>query len=232
MRIGIISDIHGNSFAFKKVMALLFNEADNIFFLGDLCGYYPFVEDCISIWERNRITSICGNHDIILLECIENGIGPGYEYEKKYGTGLTRALRDLSPSSISLLKSFPLSLKKEVNGISFNLYHGTPWDPLNGRIYPDYKDWERFQEVAGDVILLGHTHYPFFKRYKDKLIINPGSVGQPRDGISAASYAIFDIDSGEVKHRRVHYDPEIIIDDAMKHDENVPYLVEVLKRNG
>jgi predicted phosphodiesterase len=80
------------------------------------------------------------------------------------------------------------------------------------------------------VILLGHTHHQVVKNYQEKLIINPGSVGQPRDRSGEACFAILDMTSGIVQQRRVPFDPRRVIEDAREHDPNFPYLVEVLIR--
>ncbi len=230
MRIGIIADIHGNSPALKLILPSLLNEADMIMFLGDLCGYYPFVEECVSLWNTERIIGIRGNHDEVLLRCIENQKEPGEEYEAKYGSALARSLRNLSEPSISLVQSLPISKTLIANGVKFALYHGSPWDPLDGRVYPDYGAWDRFNDVPADIILLGHTHYPFVKYHLDKLIVNPGSVGQPRDRASMASFAVLDVTMRMVEHRRVHFDAKRLIEDVRKHDPDKTYLVEVLTR--
>ena len=141
-----------------------------------------------------------------------------------------RSIEKLSPSALSLLQSLPRSRTVALNGVVMNLYHGAPWDPLDGRVYPDFTDWDRFSDVPGDVILLGHTHYPFIKRYGEKLIVNPGSVGQPRDRSGKATYAILDPTTGAVQHCRVPFDPQPLIEDAQKHDAGLSYLVEVLTR--
>ena len=81
MKIGLISDIHGNSPALKAVLSALLDEVDQIVFSGDLCGYYPFVEECLALWDENRILGIRGNHDQILIECSRNRTQPSSDYE-------------------------------------------------------------------------------------------------------------------------------------------------------
>jgi len=228
MRIGLISDIHGNSSALRAVLPALLAEVDRILFLGDLCGYYPFVEECVELWDKTRMVGIRGNHDQILLNCWQNRTQPTPDYRAKYGSALIRSLQNLSASSVSLLQSLPLTRTLSLNGVVLTLFHGTPWDPLEGRVYPDYDNWDRFSNVPGDVILLGQTHYPLVKRYRDKLIVNPGSVGQPRDRAGGACFAILDLTSGVVQHHRIPFDFQCLIEDAQKHDPDLPYLVDVL----
>jgi len=230
MRIGLISDVHGNSVALKAVLAELLPEADQIIFLGDLCGYYPFVNECVDLWRQDRIVGIRGNHDQVLLDCLRSGVQPDGEYQRRYGSALGRTLRDLSSLAKALLQSLPVSRTLTVGGTDLSLFHGAPWDPLEGRVYPDYDAWDRFADVSGDVVLLGHTHYPFVKRCHGKLIVNPGSVGQARDHRGGASFAILDLTSGEVQHRHLSFDPQRLVEDAQRHDPSLPYLVEVLVR--
>lgn len=230
MRIGLTSDIHGNSPALKAVLPALLDEVDEIMFLGDLCGYYPFVDECVALWDESRIFGIRGNHDQVLLDCLQNRTQPSADYRARYGSALTRTLQGLSSACLSLLQSLPVWRTVTRNGVALALYHGAPWDPLEGRVYPDYDNWDRFSDVPGDVILLGHTHYPLVKRYRDKLIVNPGSVGQPRDRSSLASFAILDLASGTVEHRRMLFDSRRIIEDSKKYDPGLSYLVDVLTR--
>ena len=226
----MISDIHGNSLALRAVFSPLLAEVDQILFLGDLCGYYPFVDECIDLCRENRIVGIRGNHDQVLLDCWETGKEPSNEYQARFGSGLVRAMQNLSLPSLTFLRSLPPSRTLTLNGALLTLYHGAPWDPLEGRVYPDFVAWGRFNCVAADYILLGHTHYQLAKRYEDRLIINPGSVGQPRDRSGGACFAILDLASGLVQHHRVPFDSRPIIEDARKHDPDLPYLADVLTR--
>ena len=230
MKIGLIADVHGNSVALLAVWDAIVDEVDKILFLGDLCGYYPFVEACSYLWESESVIGIRGNHDQILLECIQEGANPGRVYRERYGSALARTIQNNGQQLKSILETWPTSCNLRLGNTNFSLFHGAPWAPLDGRVYPDFSDWEFFNEVAGDVILLGHTHYPLIKSYGDKLIVNPGSVGQPRDQSSSASYAIYDTDAERVYHHRVSFNPKSLIDDALEHDPELPYLVEVLVR--
>ena len=230
MKFGIISDIHGNSTALEVVLPGLLNEVDHVLFLGDLCGYYPFVNECVDIWDQDRISGVLGNHDQIFLNCLTKGTDPTPDYQTKYGSSLNRNRQDLSPSALSLLRSLQTSLTLDFDGTTIALFHGTPWDKLNGRVYPDYNNWDRFNNVRADIVLMGHTHYPFTKFHSDKTIINPGSVGQPRDRSGAACFAILELETRLVEHRRIPFDSNPLIEDANKYDPNVPYLIEVLTR--
>jgi predicted phosphodiesterase len=101
---------------------------------------------------------------------------------------------------------------------------------LNGRVYPDFPERDRFASVAADVVLLGHTHYQLDRWWGGKRVVNPGSVGQSRDRGGDACFAEFNIGAGEVVLRRVAYDPIEVITDARVHDPHLPYLTAVLTR--
>ena len=128
MKIGIISDIHGNNLALKAVLSVLLNEVDQILFLGDLCGYYPFVNECLALWDETCIIGIRGNHDQGILECLQNKKQPSIEYETKYGSALTRILQTLSSDSKLFLQSVPRARTLKLNGGVLVMYHGAAWD--------------------------------------------------------------------------------------------------------
>ena len=99
-------------------------------------------------------------------------------------------------------------------GAKISVYHGSPWDPQEQYIYPDFREWERFASVDADIIVMGHTHRPLHEKVAGKCIINPGSCGQPRDGIPGAPYAIVDTESREVVMARAEYDADAAERDA------------------
>ena len=203
---------------------------DRVLFMGDVCGYYPYVEECITALRAVPIDGVLGNHDQVLLDALETGSRPPAEYEEHFGTAIQRSVHAISEASRSFLAALPLARTAVVDGVKLALWHGAPWDPLMGRVYPDEQHWERLDGVDGDIILLGHTHYPLAAHVRGKLVVNPGSVGQPRDLGSSASYAVLDVAAGAVEHRRITFDPTDLVADARKHDPGVPYLVDVLER--
>lgn len=230
MKLGLISDVHGNHLALKVTLSRLYKRVDQILFAGDLVGYYPFVNECVELWNADKIIGICGNHDRILLNWVDNDKKPASNYFEKYGSALKRTKKNLTKNGLLLLRSWPREKVLNYNNTSILLVHGSPWDPLNGRIYPDFTDWDKFNKLPYDIIVLGHTHYQLLKHWKGKLIVNPGSVGQPRDKGFSASFTQVDLKSGEVKHFRLKYDFKIIASDAILYNPDNPYLAEVLKR--
>lgn len=232
MRIGLMSDIHGNAPALKAALSVLQDRVDLILFLGDMAGYYRFVNECVELLRSYRIIGVRGNHDQILLDCLEHQRIPEASYRARYGSALERSLLTLTEEARLLIHSWPAQRCLSLSSIKISISHGAPWEPLEGRVYPDFRDWHLFEAYEADIFLVGHTHYQLVKRWKDKLIINPGSVGQPRDCSRRACYAVLDLTLGDVKVilERVPYDPTIIIKDAHIHDPGIPYLREVLTR--
>ena len=230
MKIACISDIHGNKFALDAVLADLPDDIENLLFLGDLCGYYPFLEECTQLLKKKIAVGIRGNHDQVLIDCLASESFPNTEYEREYGSALRRSMVGLSLSSKDWIQDLPLTRTISLNGLTLTLYHGAPWNILDGRVYPDFDEWHLFEDEIGDIILLGQTHYPIKKIIKNKLIVNPGSVGQPRDQSNGASYSIIDLDKFSVKQNLVSYNSSELIADAKLHDPNIPYLREVLTR--
>lgn len=229
MILGIFSDVHGNSIALRRVWVQLKARADLYVFLGDLTGYYPYVMECASIIGDNLAGRVRGNHDDIFLNCLRKGQNPGLDYRRRYGSALAHALENVTPGVLALVTA-PLEVRLQIAGVKLALWHGAPWDPLQGRVYPDFKDWERFTTIDADVILLGHTHYSLIRHLGGRLVLNPGSVGQPRDQACQASYALLDLDSGEVSIERVTFDPRPLVRYARSADPHVPYLEKVLLR--
>ncbi len=230
MKLGLIADVHGNSVALEAVLRALDRQVDQIVFLGDLCGYYPFVNECSEMLAARPVVGVRGNHDQVLLDCLATRQRPPAEYRARYGSALERALQVLSPPVAALLHSWPLQRKIVIESKTILLAHGAPWDALGGRVYPDFAEWDSFDSCGADVVLLGHTHYPLVKRHRDKRVINPGSVGQARDRSGTACYGVLDLMTEEVILQRVGFCSQVLIHDAREHDPNLPYLETVLTR--
>ncbi len=124
----------------------------------------------------------------------------------KYLTTVTRPLTMelITPEDRRFLARLPVSRMATLEERRFLLVHATPRDPLDEYLGPDLDVWQRrLQGVDADVVCVGHTHQPFALQVGDTLVVNPGSVGQPRDGDPRASYAI--IEDNRVTFRRIEY---------------------------
>lgn len=198
MLIGLISDIHANRAALKAVLEALAG-VDQIWCAGDITGYYPDPNGVIDDLMANQVDCIKGNHDWYLENppAITNDI-------LQQSLDLTRSR--ITPANKNTLQRLPLSRTYHRDGLYIRMYHGSPWDILEEYIYPDYNQFEKFSEPDADIIILGHTHYPMLKKIRDKLVINPGSCGQPRDGNTHAAYAVLDTRRRTASLKRISYD--------------------------
>lgn len=227
MRVGIFSDIHGNIGAFDRVWKALLNESCDMYFcVGDLCGYYYAQNEVIeAVQHIDGLVCVLGNHDQLFLECLEDG-KKLKEYSSKYGGSLSFLKDTITPGHLEYLRGLPLFYENKELGLA--MYHGSPWNALNEYIYPT-DPADRFKGLDHKYVLLGHTHHPMHKRIGNVQIINPGSVGQPRDH-SQAAFAVLDLDKDAVSFKRVSYDIGLLVEDLKRRDEKNVYLFDVLKR--
>ncbi len=199
MRIAFISDVHANLVALEAVMARVDDlEVDRVFCAGDVVGYYPYPNETISLFQSRGIESIAGNHD-------RSVISEDTSWMNLLAAEAILWTHDhLSASSKEFLSFLPKSMHIEA-ATKIGIFHGSPLDEdeyvLEEQALP-------FMLAASNcrVVVLGHTHVPFIKRFEEGAILNPGSVGQPRDGDPRASFATLEADSEEVSFHRVEYD--------------------------
>jgi len=193
--IAILSDIHGNLPALKSVLEdMKPYRVTKIISLGDVSGYYPFINEVIELLNSYGVINLIGNHDRYIIDNTDcprsTSANLCLTYQKSVITDENREW---------LKKSIPSLI---IGNASF--VHGgwdNPEDEYLYKIKASY--FERFNEKF---FFCGHTHVQKYIDLKNgKFFINSGSVGQPRDGISSASYSIFDENSGEVTLKRVNY---------------------------
>ena len=227
----MLSDIHGNADALRVVLDE-FNRQNirELLFLGDLVGYYPFASECLLMLAEFQVTRVRGNHDQVAIDCHATQTVPSEAYTREYGHALERSLAEQNEALTHFLAETALTSRIERGGRVLQLVHGAPWDALEGRIYPDFRDWRRFDGVAVDAVLFGHTHFALQHHHGSIFLLNPGSVGQARNRSGVACAAMLDVDTLEATPVELPYDSERIIADARFHDPDLPYLVEVLTR--
>jgi putative phosphoesterase len=198
MRILLLADIHANWPALQAIT----EPHDVCLCLGDLVDYGLEPAPCID-WVRRRAQHVVrGNHDHAVAHDVRVNGRSGY----KYLTGVTRPLtrERLSEPDLRYLSQLPVTRMVTLDDTRFLLVHATPRDPLDEYAAADPDFWaRRLADVEADVVCVGHTHQPYVLEVGDKLVINPGSVGQPRDGDPRAAYAI--IEDNRVDLKRVEY---------------------------
>lgn len=204
MKIGVISDIHSNFVALDQVLSQQdIRGASKIFCAGDLVGYYSQPNEVISRIREDRISSVRGNHD----DAIVKSTPSSFSLHAKRSADWNR--RKLSEGNIKYLKELPEIIEEFIGEKNIFVAHGSPKNPISEYIYGTDVDelfLEFYFDIAPDIVILGHTHKPYVKKVDGTLIVNPGSVGQPRDGDPRASYAIVDLDTLDAQIHRVEYD--------------------------
>jgi len=228
MKICVFSDIHGNGPAFRNAFKMIIKEgADLNVFLGDLCGYYydqgQIYKMLLSV---PNLISLQGNHDWIFSKIVKGDEDLRKDYLRKYGCSLEYLLGENNQELIRWISDLPESYIDDDSGLAF--YHGSPWDFLDGYVYPD-SPLEKFLDYPSSLFVLGHTHCPMVMTINDKLIVNPGSLGQPRNG-GWPTYAVIDYPSNKVIFREVAYDKSELADQIDKLDANNEYLKKVIFR--
>lgn len=228
MKICVFSDIHGNGPAFNAaICGILSEQADINVFLGDLCGYYY---DQVKIFPRLQsipnLVALKGNHDSLFLDIYHGNNNARRNYTEQYGKSMEQLLQSECHELAAWLSQLPDSLVWNQEGI--HLCHGSPWSPADEYIYPD-SPLDRFESEDESIFLLGHTHYPMCRKAGSKIIINPGSLGQPRHG-GWPSYAMIELPSVSVEFREVRYDKTQLYCQIEEVMENNSYLKEVLGR--
>ncbi|WZO98971.1 metallophosphoesterase family protein [Isosphaeraceae bacterium EP7] len=199
MRILVLSDIHANYAA----LAAIREPYDVCLCLGDLVDYGPDPKPCVRWAMDNANFAIRGNHDHGVAQGIPVVGSRGYRY-------LTQASRPFMWESLDAderryLLQLPLTRRVTIAGKRFLLVHGTPRDPLDEYLMRDTEAWSRrVRDADADIVCVGHSHMQFNLVATDgTVVLNPGSVGQPRDGDPRAAYAI--IEDNKISLRRIEY---------------------------
>ena len=219
MRYAIVGDIHSNLVAFQTVLADIEagGRVDEIWCLGDVVGYGPEPHACIELLRSYRHVCVAGNHDWAAIGKIDIS-----DFNPDAAQSCRWTAQQLNTQDIDYLLNLP---EKLVLG-DFTLVHGSPRHPIWEYLLSTGDARDNFGYFDTSFCLVGHSHVPLvFVQDKagnyfgvkipdeinlasqgNRLIINPGGVGQPRDGDPRASYIIYDNEAQMMYHYRVHYD--------------------------
>ena len=221
MRVAVLSEIHSNRAALEAVLAdAAAAGAEDFWCLGDTVGYGPQPRECLALVREWCSLTLAGNHDLGSTGAVSIVDFNAYAAAANRWTG-----KMLTADERDFIDSLPSQLTwKEVT-----LTHGSPRDPVWEYVVSAPVAEANFERFPTPYCFVGHSHLPFHCREPEdgqqarlyrfaeeqevdltegRFIVNPGSVGQPRDGDSRASYALFDTDRGSVVARRVAYDIE------------------------
>jgi putative phosphoesterase len=231
MRILLIADIHANYEALETVLEI---PHDRAICLGDIVDYGPDPDKCIDFLRIKRIPVVRGNHDNAVAFKVDCQCGYKYKH-------LSIATREytweiLDRSRMEYLQNLPLLIQKEINGKKLYLTHASPRSMFE-YIKPETSDEEiremvneAIEPVESDFLVVGHSHIPMNRKLGNLTIINPGSVGQPRDGDPRANCAVFDTENGKAEHLRLDYDIDSVCTKIKERMPHADELIAILRR--
>jgi diadenosine tetraphosphatase ApaH/serine/threonine PP2A family protein phosphatase len=218
LRVAVISDIHANLHALEAVLAALETEQpDEIWNLGDTVGYGPRPNECCAVAERQADLSLVGNHDLVVLGSGDVAV----EDFNPEAAAAARWTRDaLTEASHAFLESLSASAQRN----EVELYHGSPRDPVWEYVLTVEAATAAFRATKAPLVLVGHSHVAMALHLRGaevvgglapagaevdlgagRWLLNPGSVGQPRDGDSRAAFCLVDLEAGRASFVRVAY---------------------------
>ncbi|OGN95150.1 MAG: hypothetical protein A2Z75_02025 [Chloroflexi bacterium RBG_13_50_10] len=218
MRYAILGDIHSNLAAFEAVLQDVKGRGgfDKIWCLGDVVGYGPDPRECIERLRQFEHVCVAGNHDWAAIGKMDTA-----DFNPVAALAAHWTAQQLTAEDKDYLQNLPLTLSED----DFTLAHGSPRDPIWEYLLSTEAAQNNFACFETAYCLVGHSHVPLIfelvsnkvvyrmfpegtnlKLGKKRVIINPGGVGQPRDGDPRASYALYDTQARAVHHYRVEYD--------------------------
>ncbi|MCL0057959.1 metallophosphatase family protein [Dehalococcoidales bacterium] len=219
MRYAIIADIHANLAAFTAVLddIELKGGVEEVWCLGDIVGYGPDPHQCLELLRQYNHVCVAGNHDWAAIGKLDTS-----DFNPDAATACNWTRQQLTPEDIEYLDHLPLVIEKG----DFTLVHGSPREPIWEYLLSTNTARENFAYLKSQFCLVGHSHVPIVFESSEtgacsisqfpaegvlrltttRIIINPGGVGQPRDGNPYASYAIYDSETRSISLYRIPYD--------------------------
>jgi diadenosine tetraphosphatase ApaH/serine/threonine PP2A family protein phosphatase len=217
VRVAVLSDIHGNLQALEAVLGSLEQDApEEIWCLGDLVGYGPRPNRCCALVAERADVCLIGNHDLAALGRLDLEIfSPDAALAAAWTIGV------LEPEARAFLET--LEPQGERQGVG--LFHASPRDPVWEYVLSPGIAYAGLAATSQELVLVGHSHVALVFRLStttlataaadteaeldgDRWLLNPGSVGQPRDGDPRAAWLLLDLDARRASFRRVEYDVE------------------------
>src|SRR2546426_9142976 len=205
-KVAFLSDIHANLEALQAVLEKVEKLGDtSVYCLGDVVGYGASPNEVIALLRSRGVTSVMGNHDYAVVT------GNTADFNGRAAISAKWTARAISAESEEDLKSLPQELSFDVEGSRIYLTHGSPldhlWEYVDPGMHSELFDFY-LKRFSARLIALGHTHVPYVWKGENGTVLNPGSVGQPRDGDSRSSYAVATFENGEVEvqEKRISYD--------------------------
>lgn len=185
MRLGIVSDVHGNIEALDRAIEEM-GAVDELLCAGDACYQFRFSNEVATRLRETGARYVLGNHEEILL----SAAGIRAQQSERVDQEL-----------LEWTRSQPSVINVEANGKRLLMFHATPWAPNRDYLYPSSPELRKLAQQDADYIVYGHTHYQMARRVGRALVINPGSTGDPRDPNNdfQVSYAVLDTETDAVE---------------------------------
>ena len=221
VRIAVISDVHANLYALEAVLeAVDADPPDEIWCLGDTVGYGPRPNECCALVRERSALVLVGNHDLVAIGL--GGVGLE-DFNPEAGAALFWTAEQLTPES----RKFLASLAPQATRADVSLFHGSPVDPVWDYVLTDPGAAEALALTPTPLVLVGHSHAALALLLANEALqgglatagleadlaagrwlLNPGSVGQPRDGDARAAFLRLDLDAKRARFERVPYPVE------------------------
>ncbi len=219
MRVAVLSDVHGNLHALERVLAEIEREQpDEVWSLGDVVGYGPRPNECCDAVSGRADVSLAGNHDLGVLGSIDLE-----DFSEDAAESARWTREHLSAAARSYLE--PLEPTAVRDGAE--LFHASPRDPVWDYILTGEAVVAALELTTAPLVLVGHSHVPIailesagsldggvaedgheVDLGRGRWLLNPGSVGQPRDGDPRAAFLLLDLGRGQATFRRIDYQVE------------------------
>jgi diadenosine tetraphosphatase ApaH/serine/threonine PP2A family protein phosphatase len=216
MRVAVLSDIHGNLHALEAVLRDVDSESvDEVWCLGDVVGYGARPNECCAVVEARAAVALCGNHDLAVLGTIDIT-----DFSGDAGTAARWTAGVLEDDRRAWLGSLKPSGRRDGVG----LYHASPRDPVWEYVLSEHVALLSLRATRDPLVLVGHSHVALALGLEGdavagglapagtevdlrgrRFLLNPGSVGQPRDGDARAAWLLLDLAAGSASFRRVDY---------------------------
>lgn len=194
MKLVIVADVHGNHDAWRALP----EDYDELWVLGDLVNYGPQPREVVEDVMKTASLVVQGNHDFAVAHDDDSQWSARYRAMAEATRRYTSSV--LNDEHKAYLRGLPVQARAERGGCRFHLVHAMPSNPFYGRCPPSGDEWTvEIGALAADVLLVGHSHAPFLRRIGDKVVLNPGSIGQPRAGKPLANYAVWQDGEFELK---------------------------------
>jgi diadenosine tetraphosphatase ApaH/serine/threonine PP2A family protein phosphatase len=216
-RIALVSDIHGNLPAFRAVLDEVRDaRVDEVWCLGDLVGYGAQPDECVALARDSCDVCLAGNHDLVVTGDLDLG-----DFSSSAAAAAAWTREHISADTLGYLRGLkPLDPDRAVG-----LYHASPRDPVWEYVLSTWQAGDCMRLMRARVGAVGHSHVALFFREQDpsgvvgaqapagteldlsdgRWLINPGGVGQPRDGDPRAAWLLLDTETWSATWRRVEY---------------------------